>query len=187
MLVLAVASMGWAADNAAKSPKPKAQKDSWVTETMMEESATVTAVDQSTRMVTLKGKDGKEHTFKAGDHVRNLPQVQVGDEVKFAYYQALGVRILQKGEAAPPTAESSAMARAKEGEKPGGVVATETMTVATIEAIDKKAKKVTLKGEGGESVTVTPRDPKRLDQVKVGDRIAITITEAVAVKVEKKK
>ena len=78
------------------------------------------------------------------------------------------------------------MARAKEGEKPGGVIATETMTVATIEAIDKKAKTVTLKGEDGGTVTVTPRDPKRLDQVKVGDRIAITITEAVAVKVEKK-
>ena len=77
------------------------------------------------------------------------------------------------------------MSRAKAGEKPGGVLATEKTVVATIEAIDKKAKTATLKGEDGKSVTVTPRDPKNLDKVKVGDRLVITYTEAIAVKVEK--
>ena len=48
-----------------------------------------------------------------------------------------------------------------------------------------KAKTATLKWENGKSVTVTPRDPKNLEKVKVGDRPAITYTEAVAVKVEK--
>ena len=32
---------------------------------------------------------------------------------------------------------------------------------------------------------MTPRDPKNLEKVKVGDRLVITYTEAVAVKVEK--
>jgi hypothetical protein len=36
-------------------------------------------------------------------------------------------------------------------------------------------------------VTVTPRNPKNLEKVKVGDRLVITYAEAIAVKVEKKK
>jgi len=69
--------------------------------------------------------------------------------------------------------------------RPAGVVGTETSVNATITGIDKKAKTATLKGEDGKSVTVTPRDPKNLEKVKVGDRLVITYTDAVAVKVEK--
>jgi hypothetical protein len=77
------------------------------------------------------------------------------------------------------------VARAKPGEKPAGVVGKEVTANATITAIDKAAKTATLKGEDGKSVTVTPRDPKNLEKVKVGDRLVITYTEAVAVSVEK--
>jgi len=109
----------------------------------------------------------------------------VGDEVKFAYYESLAVRVLKTGEAFPAAGESAAMARAKPGEKPAGVVGTETTVNATITAIDMKAKTATLKGEDGKSVTVTPLRPEKLNEVKVGDRLVITYTEAVAVKVEK--
>jgi hypothetical protein len=50
------------------------------------------------------------------------------------------VRVLKEGEAFPPASESTAMARAKPGEKPAGVIGTETVVNATITAIDKKAK-----------------------------------------------
>ncbi|MGE5800202.1 MAG: hypothetical protein ACM337_07720 [Syntrophaceae bacterium] len=184
MLVLPIATGGWATETSAK-PKGEAEPASWKTDTMVEEITTVVAIDQSTRMVTLKTTAGKEITFKAGDHVRNLPQVQVGDEVKFTYYESLAVRVLKKGEEDPASGEAAAMARAKTGEKPAGVVAKGKTVLATIESIDKKAKTATLKGENGNTVTVTPRDPERLDQVKVGDRLVITHTEAIGVKVEK--
>lgn len=182
MMILPIAGAGWAEQHAAKG---KGEPPSWKTATMVEESATVTAIDQKTRMVTLKGPKGNEVTFKAGPEVRNLAQVKTGDEVKFAYYESLAVRVLKKDEAAPAASEATAVARAKPGEKPGVVAGTETTVVATIEAIDKKAKTATLKGADGKSVTVTPRDPKRLDQVKVGDRIVLTYTEAIAISVEK--
>jgi hypothetical protein len=174
LLVLPIATGGWAAE-----------PPSWKTSSAVEETATVEAVDQSTRMVTLKDPKGKSVTFKASDEVRNLAQVQVGDEVKFAYYESLAVRVLKEGEAFPPTGESTAVSRAKPGEKPAGVIGAESIVNATITAIDMKAKTATLKGENGKSVTVTPRDPKNLEKVKVGDRLVITYTEAVAVKVEK--
>jgi hypothetical protein len=184
LLVLSIAVGGCATAPAGKSAGT-AEPPSWQTSSLVEETATVMAVDQSTRMVTLKGPKGNSVTFKASDEVRNLAQVKVGDEVKFAYYESLAVRLLKKDEAFPAAGESSAMARAKPGEKPAGVVGTETTVNATITAIDKKAKTATLKGEDGKSVTVTPLRPEKLDEVKVGDRLVITYTEAVAVSVEK--
>jgi plastocyanin len=174
LFALSIAAGGWAAE-----------PPSWQTATVVEEKATVQAIDQSTRMVTLKGPQGNSVTFKASDEVRNLAQVKVGDEVKFAYYESVAVRVLKAGEAFPPPSESAAMARAKPGEKPAGVIGAETVVNATITAIDKKAKTATLKGENGKSVTVTPLRPEKLDEVKVGDRIVITYTEAVAISVEK--
>ena len=185
MLLLPIATGGWAAEPAGGSPAKKAEPPSWKTSSAVEETATVEAVDQSTRMVTLKGPKGNSVTFKASDEVRNLAQVKVGDEVKFAYYESLAVRVLKTGEAFPTAGESAAMARAKPGEKPAGVMGTETSVNATITAIDKAAKTATLKKEDGKSVTVTPLDPKNLDKVKVGDRLVLTYTEVVAVKVEK--
>jgi hypothetical protein len=184
LLVLSIAAVGFAAEPAAKSAAKKAEPPSWTTSSAVEETATVEAVDQKTRMVTLKGPKGNSVTFKASDEVRNLAQVKVGDTVKFAYYESLAVRVLKKDEAFPTAGESAAVARAKQGEKPAGVVGTKTSVNVTITAIDKKATTATLKSEEGKSVTVTPRDPKNLDKVKVGDRLVLTYTEAVAVKVE---
>jgi len=185
MLLLPIATGGWAAEPAGKSPAKKAEPPSWKTSLLVEETATVQAIDQSTRMVTLKGPKGNSLTFKAGEEVRNLAQVKAGDEVKFAFYESLAVRVLKTGEAFPAASESEAMARAKKGEMPAGVVGKEMTANVTITAIDKAAKTATLKKEDGKSVTVTPLDPKNLDKVKVGDRLVLTYTEVVAVKVEK--
>jgi len=185
MLLLPIATGGWAAEPAGKSPAKKAEPPSWKTTSMVEETATVEAIDQKTRMVTLKGPKGNSLTFKASDEVRNLAQVNVGDEVKFAYYESLAVRVLKKGEAFPTASETAAVARAKKGEMPAGVVGKEMTVNVTITAINKAEKTATLKGEDGKSVTVTPLRPEKLDEVKVGDRLVLTYTEAVAVKVEK--
>ena len=182
LFILSIAAGGWAAeDPLGRSAEPP----SWQTAAKVEETATVEAVNQSTRMVTLKGPKGNSVTFKVSDEVKNLAQVQVGDVVKFKYYESLAVRVLKEGEAFPKAGESAVMSRAKPGEKPGGVKGTATTVNATITGINKAAKSANLKLEDGKTVTVTPRDPKNLDQVKVGDRLVITYTESVAVTVEK--
>lgn len=62
---------------------------------------------------------------------------------------------------------------------------TEKVTVtATIEAIDKSARLVTLKGEKGRVVTVQVGEQmKRFDELKVGDKVSATYMESVAVNV----
>ena len=48
---------------------------------LVDVTATVEAVDMATRMVTLRGDEGDVLTFLASDEVRNLGQVEVGDQV----------------------------------------------------------------------------------------------------------
>ena len=184
MMVLSIATGGWGPEINAK-PNAESESASWETDTMIEETTNVVAIDHSTRMVTLKSTTGKEFTFRAGKHIENLAQVEVGDEVKFSHHQSFAVRVLKKGETGFAVGEGGVVIRAKNAEKPAGFAMREKTILATIESIDKNAKTATLKEEGGKTVTVTPREPKRLDQVKVGDRLEITHTEEIAVKVEK--
>jgi Cu/Ag efflux protein CusF len=56
---------------------------------------------------------------------------------------------------------------------------------ATIEAIDKTAKTVTLKGPKGNLVEVDASGAPRFDQLKVGDVVSATYYESVAVRIRK--
>ncbi len=79
------------------------------------------------------------------------------------------------------------MATAKPGEKPAGVAISQKTITATVEAIDTKKPSVTLKGPEGNLVTVKVKNPKHLENVKVGDQVVITYTEALAISVHKAK
>jgi hypothetical protein len=63
----------------------------------------------------------------------------------------------------------------------------ESVTVtATIEAIDRTNRLVTLKGEKGNVVTVhADQNVQRFDQLKVGDKVTATYSESIAVNVRK--
>jgi|1186.fasta_scaffold115151_2 arginine repressor len=84
-------------------------------------------------------------------------------------------------------------ARARQGEDrtrtertPQGVTEQrERRLTATVTAIDKNARTVTLKGEGGETETVdVPPGLKAFDRIKLGDRVNIGYHESVAVALE---
>ena len=183
LVSLSFAGMSIAADQAPakKAPvkKPSIKKEQTVTET-----ATVEAVDQATRVVTLKGSKGNVFDITAGEEVRNLAQVKAGDQVKVKYYQSLAIEVMAPGKAPGGRQEAVVMDRAKLGEKPGGMVGGQVTVTATVEAINKKKQTVTLKGPEGKTRVVKVQDPKNLKNVKVGDDVVITATEAVAISVE---
>ena len=183
LVSLSFAGLSLAADQApakkATAKKPSVKKEQTVTET-----ATVEAVDQTTRVVTLKGSQGNVFDITAGDEVRNLAQVQVGDKVKVKYYQSLAVEVMAPGKGPGGVQEAVVMDRAKLGEKPGGMVGNQVTVTAKVEAINKKKQTVTLKGPEGKTRVVKVENPKNLVNVKVGDDVVITLTEAVAISVE---
>jgi len=145
-------------------------------------TATVLKVNQKTREVTIKTKDGKEHTFIAGDHVKNLAQVKKGDIITAVYTEAIAYEVKKHGTTGVQT--TTATAGAKPGEKPAGGIAQQTTVTVTITAIDTKAETVTFMGPRGNKETVKVRDPKNLNGVKVGDMVDITYTEALAITVD---
>ena len=156
-----------------------------VEEEIVSIAATVVKIDQKRRVVTLRDSDGKVFDVKVGDEVRNLSQVKKGDHVVATYYESLALTLKKPGEAKPALDTEIMMDRAKPGEKPGGAVATQTTLTATVVGINKKKGTITLKGPKGKTKTLTARDPKRLEPVKVGDLIEASYTEAVAISVEK--
>ena len=177
-----IVGLSFGAGACATSPKKTTvEKSNLVTLT-----ATVQAIDQATRMVTLKGPKGDAVTFKADAAVRNLPQVSVGDEVLVNYYESLVMRVLKPEETAVNEASAGA-ARAKAGEMPAGGAAAQVTVTVSIEAIDKANGTVTFKGPSGNVTKIRAADPKNLDLIKVGDRVAVTYSEALAISVEKVK
>jgi hypothetical protein len=149
-------------------------------------TATVEAIDQSTRVVTLRGPKGDTVTFEVDKEVRNLNQVSVGDQVIASYHESLVMRVLEPGEAAVNEG-SAALSRAVPGATPSGAGARQVTVTVSIEAIDKTKGTVTFKGPAGNVRTVKAADPKNLEKIKVGDRVAISYTEALAISVEKVK
>jgi hypothetical protein len=161
----------------AAAPKGEAMMSS------VEVTATVLKVDQATREVTLKGDDGKEYSFVAGDEVKNLAQVKAGDVVTVTYAEALVYEVKKGGAAvAPSTAVAGAAARP--GEKPAGVIARETTVTVLIVAIDASVPSVTFQGPKGNQRTLKVLHPEKLQGVSVGDTVQVTYTEALAIKVD---
>jgi len=163
---------------AAKGAKPSGIKEKTVKMT-----ATVQAIDLDKRVVTLKGQKGNIFDLKVGEEAKNLPQVKVGDLVTVQFYESLAFEVTKPGQAGGAGA-TAAVASAKPGEKPAGIAAGQVTVTATIEAIDAKKNRVTLKGPEGKTQEIKVKDPKNLVNVKVGDQVVLTYTEALAISVE---
>lgn len=69
----------------------------------------------------------------------------------------------------------------QQGMQGGTVMAEKQSATATVEKLDKKKRKITLKNEQGNTVTVkVPENVSRLDAVKKGDKVQIDYYESVA-------
>jgi Cu/Ag efflux protein CusF len=146
-------------------------------------TATVEAIDQKTREVTLKGQDGKLVSFVAGPEVKNLAQVQKGDVVTIGHIAAVAAKLQKTENKTRSRVVTPFEKRAEAGQKPAGVVGVDVKVVASVEAVDAKAGKVTLRGP--EHTVALKVDPALLKNVKVGDMVEAEFVEAIAVKVEK--
>ncbi len=170
------AGMGGTQDTAAKEPTV-------LEENVVTVTATVEAVDLAERVVTLRWPDGEVRDVAVDETVKNLPQVDVGDEVVVSYYESIAAQIVKPGTGEGAAVQQAVMG-AKPGEKPAGAVVQQTTVTATIEAIDRVNQKATLRGPEGKSVEVKVKNPAHLERVKVGDEVMITYTEALAISVE---
>lgn len=148
----------------------------------VEITATVAKINHETREVTLRGPDGQEFSFIAGDQVRNLAQVNAGDVVTATYTEAIAYEVRRGGQA--DATEAVALGRAPVGEQPAGILAHEVVLTVEIVAIDLETPTVTFRGPQGNSRTILVRHPEKLEGVSVGDTVDIIYTEALAIRVD---
>lgn len=149
-------------------------------------AAEVTAINHETREVTLAGADGQEVSFTVSDQVRNLPQVEAGDQVLAEVYEEVSISVHANPEGLEPGAgEVAAMGRAEAGAMPGGTMVDTVMITAIVEDIDLEANTFKLRGPKGNIKEFTARDPDNLRRAEVGDIVLITMTQAMGIMVER--
>jgi Cu/Ag efflux protein CusF len=146
--------------------------------------AIVEKVDVKERKVTLRGPDGTTETIRVPAEARNLPQLKKGDEVIATYYQSAAFEVVKKSDAKLGVTAEEGGARAELGEKPGGIGARVITIVADVVKLDRQNKQAVLKGADGKTTTVNVQNPAAFDKVKVGDRVEIRLTEALAIDVQ---
>jgi hypothetical protein len=148
-------------------------------------SAVVEAIDHETRVVTVRKPDGEEITFKASEEARNLDQVEVGDVLIAEYVESVSIDVMANDGLEADSAKVAAMARTAEGEMPGFAAMDTSVVIATVEEINVEANTFKLKGPEGNVREYVARNPDNLKRAVVGDLVVITVTEAIAIAVER--
>ena len=142
-------------------------------------TAKVEAIDAANRTVTVRGPMGRSVTLKAGEQVKNFPQLKVGDDLVLKYAEAISVALKKTPGGRSETKTTTGPITNPAGAKPGMAMAQQTVWVAKVEQVDAKRSEVLLQGPQGRYAEVKVKDPSVMSQIKAGDEVEITYTEAV--------
>jgi hypothetical protein len=145
-------------------------------------TATVEAIEASTRTVTLKGPEGNYVDVVAPDTVTRFSAIKVGDRITARYYENIVLQVQRPGEK-PVDRDTTAVTRAG-GQKPGATASMQRTITATITEIDTKVPSITFTGPNNWKYSSKVEDRKALATVKVGDKVDITWTAALLVTFE---
>jgi hypothetical protein len=140
-------------------------------------SATVEAINVTTRTLTMKGPKGNFMDIVVPESVKRFAEIKVGDTLTARYYENLVIRKKQPGEKDVDTSAEGVTPGT--GRKPAGTAAVQRTITATITALDPKVPSITLSGPNKWTYSARIEDKKVLDQVKVGDKVDLTWTEAL--------
>ncbi|MCU0539426.1 MAG: hypothetical protein MUF46_06005 [Desulfobacterales bacterium] len=192
-VLAAMAIICWALAGAASAGGPPPAADPFpgrpgvVVTDVLEMRAVVEAIDPAKRIVSLKGPQGRSFTLKADKAVANLNQIRKGDSVRVDFVESIVV-MMSPADAPANAAGGRLVSVAPKGSKPAVLLA-ETLPVrAVVQSVDPKAHTISLKEAGGGLKTVpVDRGFKRLQEFRPGDRVMVRLTEALALKIEKRK
>lgn len=148
----------------------------------VEVTATIVAINTLSRIVTLKGPQGRTVDVVCGDEVRNFAQLRIGDQVNVKYMEALTLE-LQKTRVSTAPSVTTGMERAAPGSRPAGAVGREITAMADVVAVDQKKSTISLKGPAGNVYELKVQNQDHFKVVKVGDQIEVVYTQALAVAV----
>ena len=144
-------------------------------ERMTSETFVVSGIDRSKRNVTLTNAEGERNTMNVPSDFKAYDTLKVGDRVDVDYRESMGVSLA-------PAGSKPSMSHMSGSGGPGTAMRGTTVS-AEVVSVDVPNNKVTFLGPKGNRKTVTVSDPaiqKKLPNLKPGQVVQFTYTEAIA-------
>jgi hypothetical protein len=146
-------------------------------------TGTITDIDYPQREMSLQDSQGRIETFVVDKSVQRFNEAKVGDKVSIDYYLGFNAEVRKPTaeEAQNPLVVMDTAGKAGPGSAPAAHGMRQIRAVVTIEAMDRTAQTITVKGPRGKHYVARVADPSRFGQVRIGDTILMTFTEAAAI------
>jgi len=138
--------------------------------------ATIVAIDKDKRIVTLRGPKGNDVNVLADEHVQRFNELKVGDVITATYSESVAVNVRKPGTAPPPELKQNIV---RDKNRVGATVTEQRNISVKITAIDMTMQSITATGPQGNSMSFKVKDKNNLKDLKVGDNVDITYTEAL--------
>lgn len=179
----ALLALGLNATRAADQPATQGSRAEAVLVTI---EARVESIDRAKREVTLKGPLGNMATVTVDQRVKRFDEVKVGDFVRADYFISIAaeLRTPTADEEKTPIQVLDVAGKAPPGTSPAAGGLRRLKVVTTVEGLDRPTETITVKGPMGNYLTARAADPANLTKLRIGDKIVVTLTEALAISLE---
>jgi len=183
IIIIAIAAAFAVNASAQTSATMSSQPGKASMEQKVDITATIVAIDKTTRDITLKGPKGNWIVVTAGPEVKNFDQMNAGDKVHVTYIEALVLELKKGNDLAVARTDEASGKGSAPGAQPHGVAVRRITAVADVVAVNRETQIVTLRGPQL-TVDVKVADPNQLKRIKKGDQVYATYTQALAMVVE---
>lgn len=155
--------------------------------TAIQINAEVVSVNQDTREMVLRMPTGEQMTTVVGAEVERLAEIDAGDFLVVSYVAALAADLREptEEEKANPWLEGADAGVAGADESPAGAVISAVRAVCTIEGMNRLTGTVTILDSRGMTHVIGDVKAQRIEELRIGQSVVITFTQAVAVSIEK--
>ena len=169
----------------APAPRDSQPGTQTINSTPVTLTATIEAIDQTNRLVTLKGPAGNMVDAYVPESYKRFSELKVGDQVKAQYSESLAVNIRKTGDPAPTGGVKETVTPRAGG--PGATAARQVTATVTVTAVDPAVPSITVKGPKGNVISMRVQDAKRLTGIKAGDTLDVTYTQALLIAADRTK
>lgn len=146
----------------------------------------IDGVDAANRKITLRGPQGRVGTYAVSPEVKRLSEIHAGDTLLVDYRVAAVAELREPTaeEAKAPLVLAEMIDRRPANQSPGGTMMRSMRVVVEIDALNKTAGTVTLKGPLDGQVHLQVQDAAVMSQLQVGQRIVVTFDETMVLVVD---
>ena len=155
------------------------------TQSLIKTTATVTAIDQAKREVTIQGDQGPV-TISVSPDVKNFANLKVGDRVNVSYYRGIGAQIAKGTKKVSDPAVSTFTSGNSPGMRPAGKASASATVTVKVQDVNLPTNTVAFTQSDGTTHIIEVKSPEMqqfIRELKRGDVVQVTFTDSIAVSV----